>query len=100
MTASRDWLGRTELHLEGLGAAYRSGALTPATLVDQLAPTLEASERGAIWIHRTPVGDLRSAALALERGAARGPLWGVPFAVKDNIDVAGVPTTAACPAYG
>src|ERR1044071_3225946 len=38
MTASRDWLGRTELHLEGLGAAYRSGALTPATLVDQLPP--------------------------------------------------------------
>ena len=39
-------------------------------------------------------------ARALEAEGARGRrFWGVPFAVKDNIDVAGLPTTAACPGY-
>jgi len=47
-----------------------------------------------VWIHRVP----RSAALE-QAQAASGPLAGMPFAVKDNIDVAGLPTTAACPAY-
>jgi allophanate hydrolase len=89
---------RSELHLTGLRASYRSGALTPARLVDELAPVLDVSDSLAIWIHRVPTDALRAAARALER-CERGPLWGVPFAVKDNIDVAGVPTTAACPAF-
>ena len=54
----------------------------------------------AIWITRLPDADVLDRAAALEAEGPRGrPLWGVPFAVKDNIDVAGVPTTAACPGY-
>jgi allophanate hydrolase len=54
----------------------------------------------ALWITRLPDEAIlqRAAALAAEGPQGR-PLWGVPFAVKDNVDVAGLPTTAACPAF-
>jgi len=56
----------------------------------------------AVWITRITEADVIAAAQAVDDRIAAGerlPLAGVPFAVKDNIDVAGVPTTAACPAF-
>ena len=90
-------------------SAYRQGA-SPADLLGALRQRLAARDQDAAVI--TLVGGTRlQARLATLAELARGhadraslvqalPLWGVPFAVKDNIDVEGVPTTAACPAWG
>jgi allophanate hydrolase len=90
-----------DLNLSRLRAAYASGALTPAALVDQLADALEQPLEG-VWIHRRSRDELLADAHALPTrfgSGTRPPLYGVPFAVKDNMDVAGLMTTAACPAY-
>jgi allophanate hydrolase len=89
------------LDLTRLRAAYAAGSLSPCRLVERLLPRLAASDADAVWITRVPDGELRARAAALEQmpAAERGALWGVPFAVKDNIDVAGLPTTAACPDF-
>jgi allophanate hydrolase len=89
-----------DLTLGTLQQAYRSGALTPATLVEQLIAARARWPSHGIWI--TPVSDdalrARAAELALHDPASL-PLYGVPFAIKDNLDLAGLPTTAACPAF-
>ncbi|MEO7414261.1 MAG: allophanate hydrolase [Opitutaceae bacterium] len=88
------------LDLTTLRNAYAAGTLTPTALVEELCQRLDAHADPAIWIHRLP----RSALLAYahnteQRGPAEQPLYGVPFAIKDNIDLAGAPTTAACPEF-
>lgn len=91
------------LDLSRLGAAYSAGSLTPTELVRGIDTRLRTRGEDGVWIHRVPLAGLEARAEALESldPAARAamPLWGVPFSVKDCIDVAGVPTTAACPDY-
>ena len=88
-------------------AAYASGADARQNLLE-VGRRIASSGASGIWITRTDAAGLDAQIGALEaRAAACGrrtaaleamPLFGVPFAVKDNIDVAGLPTTAACPA--
>src|SRR5947207_3070847 len=96
MTASHD------LGIHNLRAAYRTGALDCRKVVEDVLRRIAAAGDDKVWISLVPDGALRQAADALE--ARRDefdnlPLYGIPFAVKDNIDVAGLPTTAACPGF-
>lgn len=80
--------------------AYAEGRLEPETL---LAWVARFPDGDSAWIARADAGRLRAQLKQLEAAARGGrehlPLFGIPFAVKDNIDVAGWPTTAACPAF-
>jgi allophanate hydrolase len=86
---------------------YAAGELLPSACIEQVLGRIEAAGRPEVWISRVDPGSLLARARALDSllqrdGAAaleRMPLFGVPFAIKDNIDAAGMPTTAACPAY-
>ncbi len=90
-----------DLGLDALAAAYREGRLTPRTLIPQLlarARTLNPDYR--LFIHILDDAEIEPYLAALDGKSPDSlPLYGVPFAVKDNIDLAGIPTTAACPAF-
>lgn len=89
------------LDLAALRAAYAGGGLTPTRLVEELSARIDAYGDAAVWIHRLSREELRAHARRVEAiGPATQPLYGVPFAIKDNIDLAGAPTTAACPEFG
>lgn len=89
------------LDFGSLKALY-AGGMTPVALVEALHARMQAASDPAIFITRASLDQLREQAQALMARAQEAnslPLWGLPVAVKDNIDVAGFPTTAACPAY-
>lgn len=78
---------------------YRSRQLRPTELVDLIYDRIDAAPK-EIWIQLQPRATARQAARELEEaGPTTLPLFGIPFAVKDNLDVAHVPTTAACPEF-
>ncbi len=91
-----------DLGLHALRAAYRAGTLTVRQVIDEVIARIAAAGDDKVWISRVPDDALRETASALD--ARHGeiedlPLYGVPFGVKDNIDVAGMTTTAACPGF-
>jgi len=91
--------------IAGLRQAYLHGATTPEEVVDRIFDRIRNEDGGEAWIYLRAHDEVRaeaqaaSAALRATEPSADKPLLGIPFAIKDNIDVAGLPTSAACPAF-
>ncbi|OEC35676.1 allophanate hydrolase [Pseudomonas cuatrocienegasensis] len=90
-----------DLRLGALKTAYSNGNLSPRQLIAALRDKAAAlNPEFNLFIHLLTEAELEPYLAALDgKSPAELPLFGVPFAIKDNIDLAGIPTTAACPAF-
>ena len=81
-------------------ARYRSGEVSTTETVERTFARIGEANDPAIFIALRDYASVRADAANLDTHGNRSlPLYGVPVAIKDNIDVAGLPTTAACPAF-
>jgi len=88
-----------DLSIAALLESYREQVLKPSDLVDELLPRVANDDRHT-WITRLQAEHVRAYARALDDKTPQDlPLYGIPFAIKDNIDLAGVPTTVGCPGF-
>src|SRR5664279_3307251 len=96
--AEYGWMGSAEV-----AASLLAGETSATAVVERAAALARAPGHGPVWIslRKTEVLQARAQALDALDAPARAALslFGMPFAVKDNIDVAGLATTAACPAF-
>jgi allophanate hydrolase len=89
-----------DMTINGLLNAYRSNQLTPEAVIDALLARCDEYADLQIWITRLNRAQLEPYLTSLRNHSPDSlPLYGIPFAIKDNIDLAGVPTTAACEAF-
>ncbi|WP_066723868.1 allophanate hydrolase [Sphingomonas pituitosa] len=92
------------LSVASISAEVQAGRRSAVAVIEDVLARLDAYDavQPAVWIARFEPGALRAAAATVDARIAAGetlPLAGVPFAVKDNIDLAGLATTAGCPAF-
>ncbi len=91
------------MNLMELRSAYRSGTLKPRALIENITHLLraeQAMQQDPAWICLGNTEQIEAQLLRLEQNTGQPqPLHGIPFAIKDNIDVEGWVTTAACPAF-
>lgn len=85
------------LSIPELRSNYASGHLTPEAVVRRVSAAADDSQASNVWITRLPYDEIMSYVNALAGHTLEElPLFGIPFVIKDNIDLAGVPTSAGC----
>jgi allophanate hydrolase len=87
--------------ITSLESAYRNRTNSPVQVVREIYAEIRSQGERPIWITVVPEEQAIARAAELEgiQDPGMTPLYGIPFAVKDNFDVAGLPTTAGCPAF-
>lgn len=91
-------MNNTPFTIPTLHASYRNGT-SVSEIVELAFSRIEAVNDPGIFIHLLEKEEVLAAARDLGKFDESKPLWGIPYVVKDNIDVAGKPTTAACPDF-
>lgn len=87
------------LQISALLKGYRDGTLTVASVIEQCLEQADALPK-EVWIRRLSPAEIAAYILALKgESPETKPLYGIPFVIKDNIDLGGIPTTAGCPDY-
>jgi len=83
-----------------LRSGYLANRFTPAEVMTRLMDRADGAEQRHVWISRLSRGEVMAHVQSLERRSIGDlPLYGIPFVIKDNIDLAGVATSAACPPF-
>ena len=88
------------MDITGLQRSYASGETTPSQVIEAVYKRILEHDLAPVWISLVPRAQAMARLAALsDKDRSTLPLFGIPFAIKDNIDYGGLPTTAGCPAY-
>jgi len=95
---SEAWPAPMRLEIGTLARAYQAGQAKPEQVIERVYARIGARGDDGVWNHLEPREASLGRARALgSRPDGASPLWGVPFAIKDNLDVPGMPTTSGLP---